>query len=126
MAMTSLTTWSVPCLSQVRKQQCQKKYKRYGYVSMHLCNVSMHLCINVFMQCIYASMQTSFPPQLRLGGIDTCQGDSGGPLVSGKMGSTSHLTLVGVVSWGMGCAREGVPGVYAKVTHFLKWIADNR
>lgn len=47
------------------------------------------------------------------GGIDACQGDSGGPLVADN-------TLVGVVSWGKGCATY--PGVYARVSSVRYWI----
>lgn len=49
------------------------------------------------------------------------QGDSGGPLVC-PSGDTWHL--VGVVSWGRGCAEPNHPGVYAKVAEFLDWIHD--
>ncbi|KAH8248973.1 hypothetical protein KR032_004588, partial [Drosophila birchii] len=49
---------------------------------------------------------------------DACQGDSGGPLVAdGK--------LVGVVSWGNGCAWTGYPGVYADVPSLRDWILEN-
>nr|CAD7570185.1 unnamed protein product [Timema californicum] len=49
------------------------------------------------------------------GGKDACQGDSGGPLVHDNV-------LVGVVSWGIGCARAGNAGVFTKVSHFRDWI----
>jgi len=44
------------------------------------------------------------------GGQDTCQGDSGGPL-------TRNGELVGITSWGSGCARPNFYGIYARVSN---------
>jgi len=55
------------------------------------------------------------------GVVDTCVGDSGGPLTitdaSGK-----PAALVGVVSFGYGCAKNGAYAVYTRVSSFATWI----
>ncbi|XP_067423028.1 transmembrane protease serine 5 [Emydura macquarii macquarii] len=80
-------------------------------ISMKKCNSS----------CVYAGELT---PRMLCAGylegkVDACQGDSGGPLVC-----QDELTwrLVGIVSWGTGCAEPSFPGVYTKVAEFLDWI----
>ncbi|KAL7505122.1 hypothetical protein ACHAXN_003770 [Cyclotella atomus] len=67
---------------------------------------------------IFDSMLCTFEP-----GLDACQGDSGGPLIiPGE--SASQDILIGVTSWGIGCATKVFPGVFARVSHSYDWIAE--
>lgn len=55
------------------------------------------------------------------GGVDTCQGDSGGPMF--RRDNANQWIQVGIVSWGIGCAKPNAPGVYTEVSTFASQIA---
>lgn len=52
--------------------------------------------------------------------IDTCQGDSGGPLM--MFSSNNQWILVGLTSYGEGCAQPAYSGVYTRVAAYQDWI----
>ncbi|KAH8597904.1 putative trypsin [Bisporella sp. PMI_857] len=55
---------------------------------------------------------------LTAGGKDSCSGDSGGPIIDASTG-----VLIGLVSWGQGCAEAGYPGVYTRLGNYVTWIS---
>jgi secreted trypsin-like serine protease len=56
------------------------------------------------------------------GGQDSCQGDSGG-FLGAPLGSGEYVQL-GVVSFGVGCARPKLFGVYTRVANYTDWIKE--
>lgn len=74
-------------------------------------------------QSIYTSLDQSmlcaYAPY-----TDVCEGDSGGPLFAIR--PNGKVVLVGITSYGYGCAREDFPGVYTRVSSLAFWIANNQ
>lgn len=106
----------------ISTKTCQKyaksndKYKCaliYDYILDCILSISSH-----FVFHIVALTNNMFCAGYGEGGIDSCQGDSGGPIVY-------NGTLLGLVSWGHGCARANAPGVYTKVANYITWIHDH-
>ncbi|XP_025833724.1 CLIP domain-containing serine protease 2-like isoform X2 [Agrilus planipennis] len=58
---------------------------------------------------------------------DSCGGDSGGPMqIPAAYQGDARYFQVGIVSFGPKvCGREGFPGVYTRVAHYMDWILDN-
>lgn len=63
------------------------------------------------MLCAESPMQDSL--------TDTCYGDSGAGLTINNL---EKPYLLGIASWGVGCAKVGYPGVYTRVTNYSDWI----
>ncbi|XP_077780065.1 transmembrane protease serine 12-like isoform X2 [Podarcis muralis] len=58
------------------------------------------------------------------GHVDTCLGDSGGPLMC-YLPDDDKFYLVGITSFGIGCGRPKLPGIYIHAANYRSWI-DSR
>ena len=93
----------------------------FGTASAELRAVAVR--VKPAQQCVDAYGAKAFYPQdmvcASLPHRDACAGDSGGPLVD-RPGP--EAVLIGVVSWGTGCAMARYPGVYSLVAHNRCWV----
>jgi secreted trypsin-like serine protease len=87
-----------------------------------LFRVELKLVSQVRCEKVYADRldDTMMCAGFEVGGKDACDGDSGGPLI--LKDAAGNGKLIGVVSWGDGCARAHTFGVYSRVDAAADWI----
>ncbi|NBD08955.1 trypsin-like serine protease [Corallococcus sp. c25j21] len=96
-----------------------------GNTSNRLMQVGVPTVSSASLIKAYKAENIAIDPEAMLGagyssgGRDSCQGDSGGPLVAPAGG---RYVLHGITSFGVGCARPGLPGVYTRVSSYRSWI----
>uniref|UniRef100_A0A8C4X320 Acrosin n=1 Tax=Erpetoichthys calabaricus TaxID=27687 RepID=A0A8C4X320_ERPCA len=99
--VTTTSRWNAP--SEMLRTHVVKVF------SDEQCFGALYLYKKDFMMCA----------GLEDGGADTCQGDSGGPLQCSD--KTGNYYLVGITSFGRGCAEKGSPGIYTRVSNYKDW-----
>ena len=90
------------------------------YVKVPITNFRQ--CRNAYAKMIGLDEKLQFCASGQKNRQDACSGDSGGPFTVNKGGQNF---LVGIVSFGLGCARETHPGIYTKLMHYIPWILRN-
>lgn len=97
-----------------------------GESSQELLEVTVPIVSNEDANAAYKPLGSSITENMIAAGVpeggrDACQGDSGGPFLV-KDGTGSWI-LAGATSWGIGCARPGLPGLYTRLSRYGDWLA---
>ena len=95
---------------------------------VRLTTVSNWLCAKVYQDSPIARINPNMicaAGDIREGGRGSCAGDSGSPLMAASRHRRRRLSVVGITSWSIGCARPRRPSVFTRVTYFLDWIIYN-
>jgi len=92
---------------------------KLSVIDDNVCNTAMVAEDGPYWGAIFGDIQMCAGGKLNK---DSCAGDSGGPLIHETADGT--FEQVGIVSWGIGCGREGLYGVYSEVSAFTEWIVE--
>ena len=99
-----------------------------GDKSLSLQKVDVNFVSNAVCHQAYSTAGLQVLPDMMCASVngvkDACKGDSGGPLIVRNPKNIDEYIQVGIVSWGIGCAKPGFPGVYARVLPALNWIQE--
>ncbi len=92
--------------------------QKLGETKLHL--MANQQCKNIYGDKFSVRALCAYAP-----GTDSCEGDSGGPLTQlPRNHDIRNVRLIGIVSFGRGCAEAGVPGVYTRVESYFDWIQE--
>jgi secreted trypsin-like serine protease len=96
--------------------------KEGGKTSIKLMHVDVPIISNEEANTLYGGgiTENMIAAGYQEGGKDACQGDSGGPFV--VKDENLNLVLAGATSWGIGCARPKLPGLYGRLSVLGDWV----
>lgn len=84
--------------------------------------VSSRVCRKAYESIVTVDEEVHVCAGYSEGNCDACQGDSGGPLM--QYDRKGRPVIVGLTSFGEGCARPRFPGVYTRTNIFRKLLSD--
>lgn len=102
-----------------------------GSPSPALMKVVLSIVSNSQCNKYYYNNQRQLPDGIRktmlcagekAGGKDACQGDSGGPLQVARSDNPCLFDIIGVTSFGKGCANANTAGVFTRISEYVPWI----